>query len=160
LSLERIKDITSQVLEELDNGEKGFSRTLRLKQRWKEVVGENLSEHLYPIGFKGNVLEVGAYVSTWLNEAQFFEGMLRENAKRVTGIEVREVRFTLIKRREQRGGANGSAEQKKSETRELSSEEENEINNALESCKSGILREKLRRIFRLSVIHKSNQTAD
>ncbi|MFH1654395.1 MAG: DUF721 domain-containing protein [Pseudomonadota bacterium] len=69
-----------------------------LWKKWKEIVGSELSDKIFPARWKGNILVVCAQSHSWLNELNFLKKDLLENIKKkLPKIHITDIRFELGK---------------------------------------------------------------
>ncbi len=57
-------------------------RISRLKKKWKEIIGEQLYDHTYPVKLEKNTLYINCDHQGWINTMQFYKKEILENIKK------------------------------------------------------------------------------
>jgi predicted nucleic acid-binding Zn ribbon protein len=100
------KDRTKSIGELLPNVLKGLGleqklEEVRLRDEWRDVVGEAIGGRSRPLKIRGNTLIVEVVNSTWMNEIQFHRGeIIRKVNRGFPGLKIEEIRLQLERERE------------------------------------------------------------
>lgn len=149
-SLSGIGEATRAALSGLSGRGESLAPLLEIRTRWKEIVGDALCQQLVPLGLREGTLDVGAFSSTWMNEARFFEKTLLEKLRSITGLGIEKIRFRLVTKRGSLDGASeGPSRAKTVEKRSLDERELARIEDAVRQCDDDALKERLKNLFRL-----------
>lgn len=99
----QLKDAISQLI-----ATRGLARSgadAELKEAWKEIAGERISENTRVVAMKRGVLELAVYNSAMLSELVSFQkqNLLKAYKKRFSKHGVRDFRFKLESRKQSNG---------------------------------------------------------
>ena len=76
----------------------------RLKSKWVNIVGDNLSLHTYPSRIQGSILFINCDHQGWINTLQFYKEEIQEKIKILFNDEIiiNDIKFVYnIKKRQQ-----------------------------------------------------------
>ncbi len=148
-SLRKLSELTRETLSNLKGAGKTVSLMLELRQRWKEIVGDALSQQLMPLGLNDGILDIGAFSSTWMNEAQFFQNTILEKIQIIAGEKISNLRFRIVSRKKVFGEqANRTNQTANIEKRALAQAEVDRIDEVVKNCTDTSLKRRLKSLFR------------
>ncbi|OFW59334.1 MAG: hypothetical protein A2V52_08395 [Actinobacteria bacterium RBG_19FT_COMBO_54_7] len=87
--MKKIKDLMAQLLEE--EGVQELREVLRLKDAWKDIVGERMAEKTFPYKLENGRLFVGAESHAWVQELHYQVENIKTQAREGFGLEIRQV---------------------------------------------------------------------
>jgi hypothetical protein len=72
-----------------DLGLEDALRLYRIKQSWKEILGEPLAMHAAPTALKGGVLHINIATPVWLQQAGYYKAQILEKLGRLGVVDIR-----------------------------------------------------------------------
>jgi predicted nucleic acid-binding Zn ribbon protein len=72
-----------------DLGLEDALRLYRIKQSWKDILGEPLAMHAAPTALKGGVLHINISTPAWLQQAGYYKAQILEKLGRLGVADIR-----------------------------------------------------------------------
>jgi hypothetical protein len=72
-----------------DLGLEDALRLYRIKQSWKDILGEPLATHAAPTALKGGVLHINIATPSWLQQAGYYKAQILEKLGRLGVVDIR-----------------------------------------------------------------------